>query len=151
MCPQDFSTDNLPSGGIQVQPEFNQEVEAQGDSDMEGWDDDGWGDMNSEFQTKPPQQTVPSSGADFFDTFDSKISSTAKTKTGKTDDIFDSVQGPWSAKSSKKEKTPPPPVSSSLFGGGGDEAGEGGDTGDGWGDWNDDFKEPPKQVNRVKV
>ena len=145
---QDFNTDSQPVGN-QGQPEFSPDVEAKEDSDMEGWDDDEWGDIESSNTT----QTVPSSGADFFDAFDSKPSN-AKPKTEQSGDFFDNVPGHWSAKNTRTEKTPPPPVSASLFSGkggasvgaGGGDGWDSGGGGDGWGDWNEDFKEPQKQV-----
>ncbi len=108
---------------------------------MEGWEDDGWGNLDP--STTTTTQTVPTSGADFFDTFDSKPS---KPQNETSDDFFDTIPGHWSAKSTKTEKISPPPVSASLFSGGG-MANEGGGASDGWGDWGDDFTESAKQVN----
>ncbi len=134
---QDFSTETpSATAGNQAQPEFSPEVEVNEESDMEGWDDDGWGDLDPAPTTT---QTIPTSGADFFDTFESKSS---KPQAKPNDDFFDTVPGHWSAKSSKKEKTPPPPVSASLFSGGGGAS-------DSWGDWGDDYTQSTKQVQFI--
>lgn len=100
---------------------------------MEGWEDDGWGVLES---TVGPQRGVPaqdgivrtanvSSGADFFDTFQS----TSRTKS-KADDFFGSFGATTSGSKGRKERSPPP-VSPTLFGGKKEEEQEK----DSWGDW----------------
>ena len=118
-------------------------------SDMEGWEDDGWGSFEDNKQTKQkppslsPPPTVPSSGADFFDTFQSGFSSKPKEK-----DYFADF-GPaatLSSLSAKREKSPPPPVSASLFGG--EKKAE--SSSDGWGDWGSDFDSvKPSKVSEI--
>ena len=136
------------------------EVEAKEDSDMEGWEDDGWGTFDipdtkpSQHQKQQQHSPEKSSGADFFDTFD-----TASSQRTKTKDFFDSygISNPRPSPL-KKEKSPPPLTSASLFGGSntGSKVGTGiggvaaSDTGDGggWGDWSEDFDmKPAMQVN----
>ena len=109
-------------------------------SDMEGWEDDGWGNVD---ENKPQQsrQTLPSSGADFFDTFQGDTSSKPKEKDYFTDFGFTSVKSSISA---KKEKTPPPLVSAALFGGGEKKTES---SSDGWGNWGDDFSSAKPQVS----
>ena len=124
--------------------EEEEEVEAQGDSDMEGWEDDGWGNFDpiprqDPVSSKPPQQQI-SSGADFFDSVGSRNTS-SKTKPK---DLFEDFGYP-SAPHSGKERTPPVLTSASLFGvdkpaaGGVVDSADGG----GWGDWDKDFVDKP--------
>ena len=139
------------------------------DSDMEGWEDDGWGTFDSTPQqqqdlTRPPQQEI-SSGADFFDNF----GGSSDSKRTKPKDPFEEFGFSSAKPSSKKDRTPPPMTSASLFGGGDsgsqagarggtstssegggggggggwgddDEGGGWGDHGGGWGAWDEDVK-----------
>lgn len=135
------------------------EVEAKGDSDMEGWEDDGWGTFDS-----PPAPTQPpaskkdkpvqelSSGADFFDNMKTSRSS---ERTQESRDLFEDFgfSKPQSSRNAQKDRTPPPFTSASLFGGGdtgrksaesvkSDKDEEAG----GWGDWNSDFDDVKPSV-----
>ena len=85
--------------------------------------------------TVGPQRGVPTqdggvrtatvtSGADFFDTFQS----TSRTKT-KADDFFENFGATASGSKGRKERSPPP-VSPTLFGGKKEDEEE-----DSWGDW----------------
>ena len=103
---------------------------------MEEWEDDGWGVLESSVEPPRGRQTqtselrtvtTVSSGADFFDTFQT----TSRTKT-KGDDFFGSFGATASGSKGRKEHSPPP-VSSTLFGGKKKEEEEG------WGDWGGDF------------
>ena len=102
------------------------EVVAKDDSDMEGWEEDGWGTFNSTSSTHDPshdplpnmkssQQSweTLSSGADFFDNFSTtnKPSSSLQV-TEKTGEFSWSTFGPQAAEKAKS----PPLISSSLFG-----------------------------------
>lgn len=123
---------------------------------MEGWEDDGWGAFDSSQSNKKETKSeqVPatlSSGGDFFDTFETKSTSSNRTSSTSTTqakggDFFDAFESSWSTKSAKKEKTPPPLVSSSLFASGGVSGGGGGD---GWGDWDEDL--PSEQVKNLTI
>lgn len=104
---------------------------------MEEWEDDGWGVLES--SVEPPRGRLTktselrtaatiSSGADFFDTFQT----TSRTKS-KGDDFFESFGGTASGSKSRKERSPPP-VSPTLFGGKKKEEEE-----EGWGDWGSEF------------
>ncbi len=122
------------------------EIEAKGDSDMEGWEDDGWGDINptprqeSAVSAPKPRAKETSGGADFFDSLG--VGNTQKTKSK---DPFENYgySDPRPAKPSRKENTPPPLTSASLFGGSGLASNSGGVAGDGWGDWSEDFEVQP--------
>lgn len=136
-----------------------EEVEAKGDSDMEGWEDDGWGNFDAtprqdsvSATSKPAQQQqqhTTSSGADFFDS----IGNASRTKSK---DLFEEFgySGGQSSKASGKERTPPLLTSTSLFGGGNPAGGTAtvskGDEG-GWGDWNDDLEVKPTASSKVCV
>ena len=102
---------------------------------MGEWEDDGWDTFEP---LEEESKSVPSSGADFFDTFDTK--SPPGKKTGEEEeDLFErlgvGVGGRGGRGAAKKAS--PPPVSSSLFGGGGG-GGRGEDGGGDWGDWGSD-------------
>ena len=125
------------------------EVEAKDDSDMEGWEDDGWDSFNTPATTTTTTQKEAtstakkemSSGADFFDSvgFDS-----SRTRTAKKDPFenFGYSSGPNSSRS--KDPTPPPLTSASLFGdAGGKVSGTREEDEGGWGDWNDSFDAKP--------
>lgn len=131
---------------MDTQPQREREEEKEGEgSDMEGWEDDGWGVLES---TVGPQRGVPaqdagvrtanvSSGADFFDTFQS----TSRTKS-KADDFFGSFGATTSGSKGRKERSPPP-VSPTLFGGKKEEE-------DSWGDWGAEIPSSrPAQVSAV--
>ena len=109
-------------------------------SDMEGWEDDGWGTFDASLGDDSQKKTNPSlsSGADFFDTYQSGTSSSGVMES-KNDDFFSNF-GP-TATFSTKERSPPPPVSSSYFGEKETES-----KNEGWGDWEDDFSTPVQQV-----
>ena len=114
-------------------------------SDMEGWEDDGWGSIDEKEQPQQNPSTVtppPSSGADFFDTFQHSISSKPKEKDYFADFGFTDVKASTYT-SAKKEKTPPPLVSAALFGGGEKKTES---RSDGWGDWGSDFSSAKPQV-----
>ena len=117
---------------------------------MEEWEDDGWGVLESSVEPPRGRQTqtselrtvtTVSSGADFFDTFQT----TSRTKS-KGDDFFESFGTTASGSKGRKECSPPP-VSPTLFGGKKKEEEEE----EGWGDWGGDFSTsssstPPAQV-----
>ena len=126
------------SGGDRGGWDEEEVLAADDGSDMEGWEDDGWGDFGGN-KTTPPAPSVPSSGADFFDTFQGGFSPKTKEKDYFSD--FDSMATP----SSKKEKSPPPLVSASLFGG---EMKTGQESAGGWGDWGDDFGSTKPKVQK---
>lgn len=121
-------------------------MEVKDDSDMEGWEDDGWGDFDPiprqdpVSAAKPPQQM--SSGADFFDSIGTRKSTRTKAK-----DLFEDFGYPdnQSAKSSGREHTPPLLTSASLFGSSKPAGGSVADKDDegGWGDWDEDFDVKP--------
>ena len=122
--------------------------EGGGAGGMGEWEDDGW----ESFEPLEDTKSVPSSGADFFDTFETQ------KKTDKDEDLFEHLGvgmggggrggGGGGSKVGKKES--PPPVSSTLFGGGGSSTGEGESEGGGdWGDWGGDFSS--KQVRLYRV
>ena len=112
-------------------------------SDMEGWEDDGWGNFGGGSKHDPLAPPAPSSGADFFDTFQGGISSKTKERDYFTN--FDSMTSP-SSLSAKREKSPPPPVSAALFGG----EIKTGNGSDGWGDWGADFGSTKPQVRNIE-
>lgn len=115
------------------------EVEAGEDSDMEGWEDDGWGTFDSTPQEKatpshprqqwedddwgtfdsvPQQNATPSrppqqanSGADFFDNIHASSDSQARRTKNPFDDF-----GFGGSRSSKEEHTSPLRTTASLFG-----------------------------------
>ena len=118
-------------------------------SDMEEWEDDGWGVLES--SVEPPRgrptktselrtAATVSSGADFFDTFQT----TSRTKS-KGDDFFESFGGTASGSKSRKERSPPP-VSPTLFGGKKKEEEE-----EGWGDWGGDFSSDISSTRPAQV
>ena len=96
---------------------------AKNDSDMEGWEDDGWGTFDSTPQEVAPpkssqqQQQQLGSGADFFDSFGA--SGSTRTEATKARDPFEEFGLSTSAqgRAGKKDRTPPPLTSASLFGG----------------------------------
>ena len=105
---------------------------------MEEWEDDGWGVLESSVEplrgrpTQTSELRTPatmSSGADFFDTFQT----TSRTKS-KGDDFFESFGATASGSKGRKERSPPP-VSPTLFGGKKKEEEEE----EGWGDWGGNF------------
>ena len=113
---------------------------------MEEWEDDGWGVLESSVEPprgRPTQTselrtaTTISSGADFFDTFQT----TSRTKS-KGDDFFESFGG--SGSKGRKECSPPP-VSPTLFGGKKKEEEEG------WGDWGGDFSSSSSSTLSAQV
>lgn len=129
---------------------WDEEVLAGDDgSDMEGWEDDGWGDFGDKKQQQRQQQT-PSSGADFFDTFHGSAPSKPRERDYFLD--FDPV-ATSSSQSAKREKSPPP-VSADLFGSSTREksppstggAKKTGSSSDDWGDWGSDFGSTKLQV-----
>ena len=136
---------------------WDEEVMAADDgSDMEGWGDDGWGDFEEKQKYPPLKQKQkslspppPSSGADFFDTFQSNVSSNKPKERDYFSD-FGVMAAPSSSSSAKREKSPPPPVSAALFGatGSGEKKveSESGGSG-GWGDWGSDFGSTKLQVS----
>ena len=98
LCFQDFTM---------VSSQSQQQQERGEGSDMEGWEDDGWGT----FETTSDQPI--SSGADFFENYKSNVSPTEKDKN---EDFFQSFGAPLTSGHKKmKEQSPPPPVSASLF------------------------------------
>ena len=102
---------------------------------MEGWDDEEWGALEDTCVQEM------SSGADFFDTFQSKAPSSTGFK-GKEEEFFETF-AILSTSRGSRERNQPPPVSSALFGGGehGSRDGEVGESG--WGDWGSDFTDVP--------
>lgn len=118
---------------------------------MEEWEDDGWGVLESSVEPlrgRPTQTSelrtanTISSGADFFDTFET----TSRTKS-KGDDFFESFGATASGSKGRKECSPPP-VSPTLFGGRKKEEEEG------WGDWGGEFSSSnistrPAQVEQL--
>ena len=131
------------------------EGEGKEDSDMEGWEDDGWGTFdNSAPPAPPPQQSKApqeiSSGADFFDSIETSSSSQRTQAKDPFEDFgFAKAQ---SSRNAQKDHAPTRLTSASLFGdkdtssksGGGGVAASNGDSGGGgWGDWSSDFDMKP--------
>ena len=138
------------------------------DSDMEGWEDDGWGTFGSTPALHDPscstensessQHQPLSSGADFFDSFSPGSSGRMESKPITKDpfnDMWSSVTDQQSHKS--KAPTSPLPPASSLFGSSSESksskfepkaesestASKAVSTG-GWDEWNEeDFEEKP--------
>lgn len=118
----------------------------------EEWEDDGWGTFEplEEEEEERDSKNIPSSGADFFDTFET-VTTSKKKMAAEDSDLFErlgvGVGGRGGrGKSGATKKTIPPPVSSSLF----DGSREGGvDDGDsGWDDWGSDYT--TQQVSQRK-
>ena len=114
----------------------------EGGGEGEEWKDDGWGT----FEALEESKSIPSSGADFFDTFNE----TSQKKRAEKEDLFEKF-GVGQTGGRERHKASPPPVSSSLFGGHGSGGGEGGGGGDArdegggdWGDWSNDFSSPKR-------
>jgi hypothetical protein len=136
---------------------WDEEVMAADDgSDMEGWgEEDGWGDFEEKHpSSKQKQKSLsppPTSGADFFDTFQGNLSSNKPKERDYFSDFgVMAVPSSSSSLSAKREKSPPPPVSASLFGstGGGKSESGGGGGSEGWGDWgSSDFGAKKSQVS----
>ena len=136
---------NFGGGGMGMGPE-----EGGGDGDTEEWEDDGWGTFEEQDESK---DTIPSSGADFFDTLEVNVQ-----KKKANEDIFERLGVGVGGGGGKGEKRPsPPPVSANLFGsstgGEGREGGSGGgrgkvdeEAGD-WGDWGTSFTSTQAQVH----
>ena len=131
---QDFNvTGNDPGGGGGK----GGGGEGEGGGEDEEWEDDGWGSIEA-----PPS---PSSGADFFDTFEGSVG-----RKDRMDDPFERLGMGTNRRDANKHQPSPPPVAASLFsGGGGGEGGAGGgneaaEEEPGWEDWGSDFssKEP---------
>lgn len=138
------------------------EVEAKGDSDMEGWEGDGWDTFDSPpapapapMQGKATQEL--SSGADFFDNIETSSSKRTQSKDPFEDFGFSKARP---SRGAQKDHTPPHFTSASLFGGGdtGSKASEGGgvasnkDEGEGgWGNWNSDFDAKPTIKVRLLI
>ncbi len=129
-------------------------------SDMEGWEDDGWGTFDTPSHSKdhsktPAATTKPthslSSGADFFDNITTNTSSAEKTK-----DAFDLWPSGTGQHSHKAKVSSNLPSASSLFqsvpaSNESDRKSEPahGVADDGWGDWSEDT--PIKKTSKVKV
>lgn len=129
---QDF---NIPGEQIQTRDSGGLGMgEGGGDGDMEEWEDDGWGT----FEVLDDNKSVPSSGADFFDTFESV------PKKKESEDLFEQL-GVGGGRRGKKPS--PPPVSANLFGSSGAGGWKEEKAGNDWGDWGSDFSS--KQVQYV--
>ena len=157
LCLQDFnlaSSEGQAGGGWENGGGEEGEVEAKEDSDMEGWEDDGWGTFDSPPAPAdtPPQEV--SSGADFFDNIQTSSSKRTQPRDPFEDFGFSKAQ---SSKSSQRDRTSPQFTSASLFGGGdmGGKTAGGGVAADkdegegGWGDWNSDFDLKPTVKVRI--
>lgn len=151
-CNTEVQSSREPGGGW----EGGGDVMAKDDSDMEGWEDDGWGTFDSTPQqdiASPKSQPQPqkiSSGKDFFDSLGASDSKRTKPKDPFEEFGLSSARSP-----AKKEQTPPLLTSASLFGndrGGKSAAADkhvsktaevGADDNGGWGDWDDSFDTKP--------
>ena len=115
----------------------------EGDGGLEEWEDDGWGMLESR------ETAVASSGADFFDTFQSSVAVKEKEE-----DLFERLGVGVSGKGARGDRPSPPPVSASLFGGSGGGGGGGieevAEEEPGWGDWGDGFSSKKQVSQRVR-
>jgi len=174
MLLQDVSPER-PSMGVATigaMSSENRDDKENDDSDMEGWEDDGWGTFDSTSASQDPshdqsrnvksssRQQPLSSGADFFDTF-------PPSSGGRTENISvakDPFENMWSPVSDQQSHKSPKaaasafPPASSMFGSPSESkssqfepkaeaepaASRTGDFG-GWDEWSEeDFEEKPK-------
>lgn len=144
-----------------------EETEKEG-SDMEGWEDDGWGTLHtssasrdqlrgSTGNTKPFQQPA-SGGADFFDTLSSTSNPGGSDKAATTKDPFDDMWSSFTGQQNQKsKKSEALPSASSLFDSPSKSSASPSKSSaskpvseskqplsnEGWDDWNEDFEVKP--------